>query len=349
MYDEPVIDIVTPGVNPEGIIAVKALLTEAGLGYEADIELFVAARDPQDLRVVACMGLAGDVVKCAAVHPDYRGYNLAARMVEQITYEALDRGRPHLFMFTKPQYRETFEACGFHLLAHVDPLAILMENTPHGITRYAERLAAIRSGATEVAAVVLNANPFTAGHQHLVQTAALNHEQVEVFVVGEDASMFKYVDRLQMVIDGCNTLPQKDRIRVHEGSRYIVSRATFPSYFLRDKADLARAATGLDLQLFRRWIAPALGIRHRYIGTEPFSKITDLYNADMHYWLEQAPMEQPPVAVHTVERIGADDLTRVISATEVRRLILEDSIDRIAALVPPTTLKMIKEKYVRHR
>lgn len=345
MYDEPVIDTVVPSRDAYSQRSIRQLLDVSGLGYEDDIELFVVARS--GMEIVACMGLAGNVVKCTAIRESFQGHNLAARMTEEMSYVALDRGRPHLFMFTKPQYRETFEACGFHTLAEVRPLAVLLENTPNGIRRYAEELELTRFERGRVAGIVVNANPFTRGHQYLIRTAAQECDFVHVFVVREDASMFSYDDRLALVKAGVGEIPEHDKVLVHPGSEYIVSRATFPSYFLKDDADLNRAATGIDLQLFRTWIAPALSIRHRYVGTEPFSAITNLYNDEMHRWLERAPMAAPPIEVHVVPRLSVEGETTAISATEIRRLISEGRLDRIAELVPGPTLDLIKEKYAQ--
>ena len=44
--------------------------------------------------------------------------------------------------------------------------------------------------APKVAAIVMNANPFTLGHQYLVEKAAAENDLVHLFMVSEDASLF---------------------------------------------------------------------------------------------------------------------------------------------------------------
>jgi citrate lyase synthetase len=44
--------------------------------------------------------------------------------------------------------------------------------------------------------------------------------------------------------------------------------------------------SAIDLIIFRRYIAPSLGITHRFVGTEPYCKVTAQYNQAMHHWLE---------------------------------------------------------------
>ncbi|MGL5406782.1 MAG: [citrate (pro-3S)-lyase] ligase [Propionibacteriaceae bacterium] len=342
MEDDIVFAVVEPHHNDAKKSQIIELLAAEGLGYDSDIELFVVALQGQ--QIVACLGLAGRILKCAAVRNDLQGHDLARRLVEEMNYVALERGRSHLFLFTKPCYAPIFSSCGFHQLAEVPNMVVLLENSPVAISRYAKSLQASRRDGEKVAGIVLNANPFTLGHAHLVATAASECDVLHVFVVGEDTSLFSYQDRLALVTAGVATLQHADRIVVHPGSDYIVSRATFPSYFLKDAADLAKAATGIDLQLFRRYIAPALGIRHRYVGTEPLSAITNLYNEEMCYWLMRAPLAEPAIDVHIVPRLCQDDA--VISATHVRELLMSGRIAEIEPLVPAPTYELIKQKYV---
>lgn len=319
-----------------GVLAeeLDGLLSSAGLNRDADIELLALARRGAEL--VGCLGLAGEVIKCAAVAKSDRGRNLLAPLLTEVRYAALARGRPKLFVYTSPNNREIFTALGFRALAEVPKLVVLMEDDPHGIERYQTTLAKSRRDVEPVGSVVLNANPLTLGHQYLIGRAAEECEVVHVFVVGTDRSEFSYAERLAMVSAGVGEMPQRDRIIVHPGSRYVVSAATFPQYFLKDAADLSRAYAGIDLQLFRNYIAPALGISHRFVGTEPLSAITARYNQEMRYWLEEAASSAPAIQVHEVERI-ATGAEVIISASRVRSLLAEGRLTELRPLVPATT------------
>lgn len=319
---------------------VRALLATSGLGLDADVELFATARDRSG-RIVACLGLAGDVVKCAATDPRAQGEGVSARLMQRVTDAAADRGHTHLFAFTKPANREILVGLGFRPLAET-PEAVLLENTPFGLSGYVARLAGLRRPGRRIGAVVLNANPFTLGHRYLVERAASESDVLHVFVVGEDASEFGADERLALVRAGIAELGLGGRVVVHPGSRYIVSRATFPNYFLQREAERASAAAGLDLQLFRTAIAPALGITDRFVGSEPLSAVTSAYNREMRHWLAEAPSPAPPIAVHEIERLRFDG--RPISASRVRAALASGDLDALAGLVPAPTLAHIRRR-----
>jgi [citrate (pro-3S)-lyase] ligase len=316
------------------LATVDALLTQVSLKRDPDVEIFALAY--LDGALVGCMGLAQNVIKCTAVDDEIRGHNVVGSLLLEIRYQGLGRGHAQLCCYTKPIYAEQFGSLGFRKLAEVPGLAVLMEDDPRGIERYTAALSASFRAGDVIGGIVLNANPFTLGHEFLIRTAAAFCDVVHVFVVGEDASQFSYAERFALVSAGVAAMPEHGKIVVHHGSRYIVSRSTFPQYFLKDEADISRAYTGIDLQLFRQHIAPALGIRHRFVGSEPASAITAEYNAGMTYWLAEAPMNAPTIAVHLVDRIGAGG-EAFVSASTVRRLLAAGEMEALKQLVPPTT------------
>ncbi len=338
--DTLTIDTVAPSRDADVADQIRGLLDRLGLGMDNDIEVFVTARDQG--RLVGCLGLAGSVLKCAGCDPDQQGAGVMNRVMERMNYEALDRGRGHLFAYTKPANREIFESLGFSLLAEVPGVAILLENTPFGLQRYLRDLADLYLEGDRVGAVVLNANPFTLGHRYLVETALSQVDALHVFVVSEDASLFPARDRYHLVRAGVAELGS-DRVQVHRGGRYVVSRATFPNYFIKGGQERARAAAGLDLQLFRNSIGPTLGITDRFVGTEPLSPVTNAYNAEMHYWLEKAPADHPPIRVHEIERRALGDA--VISASRVRANIESRDLAAIERIVPRPTYEYIKANF----
>ena len=61
--------------------------------------------------------------------------------------------------------------------------------------------------------------------------------------------------------------------------------------------------TEIDLKIFRQYLAPALGITHRFVGNEPFCAVTAKYNRDMRYWLETPALPSPPIALVEIERL----------------------------------------------
>lgn len=329
---------VDPQSDPAARAEIKALLEACELSYEPTIEAFVTLRRGRSL--IACAGLDKNIVKCAAIAPAEQGESLSLTLMTEIAHLAHARGHNHLFLYTRPDNVDRFRACGFYKLVEVPGIAAFMENTPIGMRGYCAQLAALRQPGEAIGAIVMNANPFTFGHRHLVEYAIGHCDWLHLFVVAEDSSFIAYRDRLAMIRAGVADLP---RLTVHPGSEYMVSRATFSSYFFKEKNAAADCFTAVDLLLFRNFIAPALRITRRFVGTEPFCITTRKYNADMKDWLQRPDPSFPPVEVVEIPRRTHDEVP--ISASEVRRLLTAEQFGRIGRLVPPFTLALLREKY----
>lgn len=175
--------------------------------------------------------------------------------------------------------------------------------------------------------VVMNCNPFTLGHRYLIEQAAKQVERLFVMVVREDCSLFAYAERKAMVEQGVAHL---ENVTVIDGSEYAISQATFPTYFLKRLDDAADTQMLLDLDLFRRHIAPALGATVRFVGTEPTDQLTRRYNQLMHEVLAD---------VREIARLEKEG--NAVSASRVRKAMEQGDMSTIRQLVPPTTLPYI--------
>ncbi|CAK9886633.1 MAG: [Citrate [pro-3S]-lyase] ligase [Candidatus Erwinia impunctatus] len=323
---------------------IKALLESCHLTVDQQIDLLVVASDSEE-KAIACAGLYHNIVKCVAIAPEYRGNNLTSQLIDQVIQLAADKGIFHLFLYTKPENVAFFNACGFYPLVVISGLVAFMENTPVGINKYCQALEQQRAAEEgRIGGIVMNANPFTLGHQHLVEFASQHCDHVYIFVVSEESSLFSFSDRFRLVKQGT---AKYSNVTLLPCSEYIVSQATFPSYFLKEKADVDHAITGIDLLLFRNYIAPALKIKTRFVGTEPFSPITEKYNQGMKYWLSQYNSTMPAIEVIEIER--KQQAGTAISATAVRHFLANDQLEKTEALVPETTWKFLKEKFSKKR
>lgn len=175
--------------------------------------------------------------------------------------------------------------------------------------------------------VVMNCNPFTLGHRYLIEQAAKQVERLFVMVVREDCSLFAYAERKAMVEQG---VAHFENVTVIDGSEYAISQATFPTYFLKRLDDAADTQMLLDLDLFRRHIAPALGATVRFVGTEPTDRLTRRYNQLMH-----------EVLADVRETARLEKKGNVVSASRVRKAMEQGDMSTIRQLVPPTTLPYI--------
>ncbi len=299
---------------------IKRFLEANGLRMES-LDSYYVMEDSSGA-VVAGAGLSRDVLKCLAVAPEVRSEGLLVPLVSRIMS---DHARPSFKVFTKPEYQTLFESLGFRLLASA-PLAVLMEKG-HGLEDYCAYLRSFRRSG-RIGVVVMNANPFTLGHRYLLEQAASQVDHLFVIPVKEDVSMFSYEERRAMICAGIAgpaaiaTPSRREGITVLEGSDYVISAATFPTYFLKDLSTAAETQMRLDVDLYDKWIAPALGATVRFVGSEPLDALTNRYNQ---------LITNPTL----VERLSIHG--EVVSASRVRRALEKGCFPEAASLCPAST------------
>ena len=289
-----------------------------------EVDLYLAVLS-EDGAILAGGGLQRDILKCLAVSAEARSLGLSVPLISRLISVASERGYTNVKVFTKPENRSVFESLGFKLLAEA-PKAILMENG-RGLEEYCDYLRGHRASGV----IVMNANPFTLGHRYLVEQASLSFRAPEgrrnltIIPVKEDASRFPYSERFEMIRTGSG-----DMADVVEGSDYQISAATFPTYFLKNLSDAAETQMRLDIDLFGRHIAPALGAHVRFVGTEPADPLTARYNALMKELL-------PKYDVEVVEVSRLTDPESPVTATRVRSLLDAGQFKAASALTPEST------------
>ena len=308
---------------------VERFLADNGLRLE-DVDYYAAVTD-DDGNIIAGGGLQGNVIKCIAVGEAARETGLSNKLISRLIGMANQQGAESVKVYTKPGNSTVFESMGFKIIAQA-PCAILMENGMKGIGRYTDYLKRLRGDRPDgAAAIVMNANPFTRGHRYLVEQAAATASTLYVIAVREDRSAFSYEERLAMIQAGCKGL---ENVVVVEGSDYTISELTFPTYFLKQVTDATDTHITLDLDLFARHIAPALGVTTRYVGSEPIDELTARYNE-----LMQELLPQHGIAVKTVKRLEQDG--QPVSASRMRQALASGSLSQAAALVPQSTVSYL--------
>jgi len=315
---------------------VADFLESQQLSYDLDVEHTIVARSNGIM--VGTGSLAGGVLKCIAVDQSYQGEALTNKIVGELELEAYYKGIEHLFVFTKAKNRAVFQSLGFGVVvessAGEQTDVVLLEKPDGQVESWLKTLEkyALPGGAT---ALVMNCNPFTLGHRYLVEQAsrraAETGQRVHLFVVSAERSLFPEEVRFQLVREGTREF---ENVLVHHGGPYIISGATFPSYFLRDSAAVTSAHARLDLQIFGQRIAPALNIDRRMVGEEPYCPVTAAYNRQMQLILPSYGIEVEEIP--RLEYAGA-----AVSASKVRELIRENRWKEIEALVPRPTWRYL--------
>ncbi|MEN0613267.1 [citrate (pro-3S)-lyase] ligase [Klebsiella indica] len=320
--------------DPQRRESIDLFLHQHQLSLEADCEIVIVAEYQR--RIVGCGAIAGCVLKCIAVEPSLQGEGVSLKLLTELMTQAYELGRSELFLFTKPSNAALFSCAGFWPIAQAGEQAVLMENSCERLARYCRQLMMYRQPGEKIGAIVMNANPFTLGHRWLVEQAAHQCDWLHLFVVKEDASLFSYQDRFALIEQGIAGIAN---VTLHPGSAYLISRATFPGYFLKDNGAVDDCHSQIDLQLFRQHLAPALQITHRFVGSEPLCPLTRNYNLRMRQLLE-APGDTPAIKVVELQRVEKDG--GPISASRVRTLYQQRKWSTIASLVPPGTLSFLK-------
>ena len=305
----------------------QSLLQSANLSPDGQLDSTVLVWENEEL--IATGSRWGNILKCIAVDDHYRGQDLTATVITKLRQDAFEAGYSHLFLYTKPNNELMFSSLLFYPIARTADV-LLMENRQNGIGSFLNTLPAAE-GKT-VGAAVMNCNPFTKGHRYLIETAAKECDRVYVFVLSEDRSEFSARDRLEMVKLGTADLPN---VTVLPTGPYLISSATFPTYFLKEQNKAALVQCQLDIEIFAKYFAPKFGITRRYVGTEPFCPVTSQYN---DFLAEALPKKG--IELRQIPRLELEGTP--ISASAVRAS-LNDKV-KLAQLLPKTTLDHLLSK-----
>ena len=338
-------------ITDHDLAQAQALLAASGLSLPAGRTYGLGFYE--DGHLAACGFLAGTVLCgiCMAAHAREGG--LATSILSRLVLHGRQEGASHFFIFTKASEAQKFGASGFDLVASTQDAALLEQGRPN----YADWLTATRdalrhhgwepaadappatglSSPARLGAIVMNANPFTRGHDYLARTAAAACEKLLVFVVEEDVSVFPFAVRRDLVRKG---LADVDNILVLPAGPYMVSRASFPAYFTAD-ATRGSVHAGLDCAIFATRIAPDLGISIRFVGTEPFDPVTRQYNAVM-----AQEFARNGLALREIPRL--ESIGAAVSASRVRALLRggagEAQWRELESLLPTVTFNFLRSE-----
>lgn len=303
------------------------LLKDSGLEPDTQIDSTLLIWEGDSL--IATGSRSGNLLKCIAVSANHQGQDLTSTVLTQLRQDALQAGHRHLFLYTKPQNKWQFSSLFFYPVAQTDTV-LLMENQPSGIQNFLQTLPQPAAGIS--GAIVMNCNPFTKGHRYLIETAAKECDRLYIFVLSEDKSFFSAKDRMEMVKAGTRDL---ENVTVLPTGPYLISSATFPTYFLKDQATATDVQCNLDIAIFAKHYAPRLGITRRYVGTEPFCPVTSRYNRAM-----AALLPEHGITLHEIPRAELNDTP--ISATTVRSLLQSGNLEALRSLVPESTYQYLQ-------
>ena len=316
--------------DKRAIAQVDSLLQKEGIRRDGNLDYTCGVYD-SDYKIIATGSAFGNTLRCFAVSSDHQGEGLMNMVMSHLLEHELNRGISHVFVYTKTSTAKFFTDIGFHEIARVEGSFVFLENRSNGFKNYLSSLASLSFDDGVSGAIVMNANPFTKGHLHLVKTAAAQCDHLHVFVVSEDKSLIPYKVRRLLVERGLEGI---DNVSIHESGPYIISNATFPSYFLKDEADVMSKHALLDVTVFKE-IAKVMNIKSRFVADEPFSTVTSVYNRVL---AEQLP--HGGIELSIIPRLEYNG--RPISASDVRLALKNSDWDLLENIVPQSTLSYFR-------
>lgn len=188
-----------------------------------------------------------------------------------------------------------------------------------------------------VGSIVMNCNPFTLGHYHLINIASQIVDFLYVFIVEEDKSEFHFTERIELVRKGISNLKN---VKVLSSGEFIISSITFPEYFDKDEKQSLKLDLSKDVNIFGKYIVPAFNIDIRFVGEERTDAVTRQYNETMKKLL-------PTYGVKLMEIPRIKYNGKYISASIVRHLYHQERFDELRMYVPDVTYEFLKEDFAK--
>lgn len=285
-----------------------------------------------DGKIVATGTIDGKVMKYFFIEPEYKGQGLTAEIYNALLSYLFEKGELEHFLFTKPENDYIFNGIGLSNVLSTDKVSLF----EGGFSSYDSWINSVKEklnpNAKKRGAIVANCNPMTLGHKYLIEYAKDRVDELIIFIVEEDQSIFPTEDRYEIVK---NEYKDDDKVVVVLGGPYIISQVTFPTYFIKKIDDSTEIFTELDAKIFAEKISCDLEIDVRFVGDEPIDLLTAKYNEKLLKSARSSRLE-----LEQIKRLKkADDF---ISASKVRKLIKEGRTEESFVMLPKSTIEYLK-------
>lgn len=317
--------------NAKDIEEIKLYLKTNNVDYDLPDKTFVIRDNGQ---IIATGSADGNILKYFYSKDEYQGQGLMGIIYNSLLNHLLESGFNSFFVFTTPCNKTIFQSLGLKEVYSTGRVS-LFEGGFYNYDKWIKGVQAnIKSKSRRRGAMVVNCNPMTLGHKFLIDTALEQVDELLVFVVEEDSSIFPFKDRYNIIKD---ELKDYQNVTVIKGGPYIISRGTFPTYFIKKKDEMLDIYTELDGSIFAKKIAADLEIDIRFFGEEPVDLVTLNYNNTLKKILEDSC-----ISVEIIKRKQLN--TTVISASYVRDLLKDNTIEEAYKYLPIATINYLQSK-----
>jgi len=284
-------------------------------------------------KLLATGAINGNVIQTVAVEKERQGEGFMNTLITELYTYGRNKGYKDIFIFSKTENEKIFRSCGFITVSKTDRW-IFLESDKNGLKKWVGKYKYLSKGKNSC--IVMNANPFTLGHHYLVEKALEKldkNSKLIIFVVEQDSSYFDFKTRFELVNLGLSDINYNKQIVIIPSGPYILSMATFPTYFTKDKEEAKFACSQLDINLFAQKIAPELNIRQRFVGTEKNDITTACYNKNLFSSINYL------VQIPRLELTGTP-----ISASWVRKYYNANNFQKMRKLLPPRNFQYLVAK-----
>lgn len=285
-------------------------------------------------KIVGTGSVDGKVMKYFFIEENYKGRGILAMIYNALLNYLLDKNELDYYVFTIPSNDYIFKGIGLNEVLSTSRVSLF----EGGFSSYEKWIKSIKSklnpDVKNRGAIVANCNPMTKGHKYLIDYARSKVDELIVFIVEEDKSAFSTAERYSIVK---NEYKDDEDVVVVLGGSYIISQATFPTYFIKKVDDSTDIYTELDATMFAKKIAKDLDISIRFVGDEPIDMLTAKYNENL-----QKSSDKNELLLEKIDRIK--DNGDYISASKVRRLIKEGRVEESYPLLTQSTIDFLESE-----
>lgn len=317
--------------NKNDIKDISSFLKRFDVDYDYPEKTFVIRNKGE---IISTGSVDENVLKYFFTSCEYKGEGTISIIYNSLLSHLMDKGYDSYFIFTSPNNKKIFESLGLKEVYQTEDVTLLeggFYNYDKWIKKVKDKLSS-KKGTR--GSIVMNCNPMTLGHKFLIEKALEEVDSLLIFVVEEDKSVFPFKDRLEILQ---NEIGKDERIDLIKSGPYIISRGTFPTYFLKKKDDKLDIYTKLDAGIFGQRIAKDLDIDKRFLGTEPIDLVTQAYNKNIEDILKTFGVD-----VRVIDRKKMD--SEVISASHIRQLLKSGKKEIAYKYLPDSTIKFLKSE-----
>ena len=317
-----------------------ALLAANDLALDEQVEVFVVCR--QQGRIVACAGLDHATIKCVAVAADLRGEALSLKLGSEVVKLAAERGQFHLFLYSAPAQSGIFPRLGVLSAGRGSgtgrPDGEQPGRDPEILRRPAQAAPAWRED-----------------RQHRDERQSRSRSGTAIWSSRPPPPATGCMCSSSGRMRRCSPMTTASRswrrgsghianVTLHPGSDYIISRATFPGYFLKEIKD-HRSQLGGDRPAP---VSPTTSRRRSASRTAMSAPSRSMWSPTATTKTCGTGCSRPnaaAAAITVVELPRTTDRRKAHFRHRGQALLARRDFATIKELVPATTLQFLEDKF----